>query len=105
MKTLLMVSSLITALITATGAGAESDDRSWQLKKLFSPTSRDLAREAAGHVLIFDGLRDTDVEQAMQSEFERIGSTMFVRTRITDRSGALLQDKTGGYVTEDDDCD
>ena len=68
MKTLLMVSSLITALITATGAGAESDDRGWQLKKLFSPTSQDLARQPAGQVFIFDGLRDTDVEQAMQSE-------------------------------------
>ena len=105
MKTLLMVSSLIAALITATGAGAGSDDRSWQLKRLFSPTSRDLAREAAGRVLIFDGLRDTDVEQAMQTEFERVGNMMFVRTVVTDRSGALLQDKTGGYVTEDDDCD
>jgi len=74
MKTLLLVSSFITALIAAAGAGAESDDRGWQLKKLFSPTSRDLAREAAGHVFIFDGLRDTDVRQAMQSESERIGS-------------------------------
>ncbi|MGB5452256.1 MAG: hypothetical protein WBN00_09200 [Sedimenticolaceae bacterium] len=105
MKTLLTVSSLIAVLITATGAGAESDDRGWQLKKLFSPTSQDLAREAAGRVFIFDGLRDTDVELAMQSEFERVGSMMFVRTRITDRPGALLQDKTGAYVTEDDDCD
>ena len=74
MKTLLMFSSLITALITAAGAGAESDDRGWQLEKLFSPTSRDLAREATGHAFIFDGLRDTDVEQAMQSEFERIAT-------------------------------
>jgi len=105
MKTLLTVSSLIAVLITATGAGAESDDRGWQLKKLFSPTSQDLARAAAGRVFIFDGLRDTDVELAMQSEFERVGSMMFVRTRITDSSGALLQDKTGAYVTEDDDCD
>ena len=56
-------------------------------------------------MLIFDGLRDTDVEQAMQTEFERVGNMMFVRTVVTDRSGALLQDKTGGYVTEDDDCD
>ena len=104
MKTLLTVSSLITAPITATGAGAESDDRGWQLKKLFSPTSRDLAREAAGHVFIFDGSRDIEAGQAMQSEFERVGSMMFVCTRITDRSGVLLQDKTGGYVTEDDDC-
>lgn len=105
MKTLLTVSSLIAALITATGANAESDDRGWQLKKLFSPTSQDLAREADGRVFIFDGLRDADVELAMQSEFERVGSMMFVRTRITDRSGAPLRDKTGGYVTEDDDCD
>jgi hypothetical protein len=105
METLLMVSSLITALITATGAGAESDDRGWQLKKLFSPTSRNLAHEAAGHVFIFDGLLDTDVRQAMQRDFERIGSKMFARTRITDRSGALLQDETGGHVAEDEDCD
>ena len=105
MKTLLMVSSLITALITATGAGAGSDDRSWQLKRLFSPTSRDLAREAAGHVFIFDGLRDTDVKQAMQSEFERIGSMMFVRTVVTDDEGKPVRDgKTGQTVTEDDDC-
>ena len=105
MKTLLTVSALVATLVSATGAGAQSDDRGWQLKRLFSPTSQDLAREAAGRVFIFDGLRDTDVERALQTEFERVGSMMFVRTVVTNRSGAPLQDKTDGYVTEDDDCD
>ena len=105
MKTLLTVSTLIATLVTAAGAGAQSDGRDWQLKRLLNPTSQDLAREATGRVFIFDGLLDTDVERAMQTQFERVGSMMFVRTGVTDRSGAPLRDKTGGYATEDDDCD
>ncbi len=105
MKIRLTVATLITTLVVAGGAGAQADNHGWQLKKLFSPTSQDLAREARGQIFIYDGLRDTDVERALQNEFERIGSMMFVRTVITDRSGAPLRDETGGYVTEDDDCD
>lgn len=105
MKTWLTVSALIATLVIAGSAGAQSHDRGWQLQKLFSPTSQDLAREARGQVFIYDGLLDTDIEQVLQSEFERVGSMMFVRTVITDRSGEPLRDETGGYATEDDDCD
>lgn len=106
MKTITICSTLITAVLIVGTADAQSDDRTWQLEKVFNPKSQDLAREARGRVFIYDGLRDTDIEQALESEFERVGSMMFVRTVITDRSGDPLRDETSGsYVTEDDDCD
>jgi hypothetical protein len=106
MKTTTICSTLIAALLTVGTADAQSDDRSWQLEKIFDPTPQDLAHEAHGRVFIYDGLRDTDIEQALESEFGRVGSMMFVRTVITDRSGDPLRDETSGdYVTEDDDCD
>ena len=78
----------------------------WQREKLLQPTDRDLAREAAGRVHIFDGMTDSDIELAMRTQFDRVASMMFVRTIVTDQAGAPLKDGlTGEYVVEDDDCD
>lgn len=106
MKTLITRTALLATLLIAASANAQSDARTWQLKKIFNPTPADLNREASGRVFIYDGLRDTDIEQALQNQFERVGAMMFVRTVVTGRSGAPLRDGTSGdYVTEDDDCD
>ena len=84
--------------------GSGFDD--WQQQKLLQPTDRDLAREDAGRVYIFDGMKDSDIELAMQAQFDRVASMMFVRTVVTDESGTPLRDGlTGDYVVEDDDCD
>lgn len=86
-------------------AGADENYRKWQTDRLYTPTKQQLAREKSGRVIIFDGLRDSEVEQAMDSQFDRLDSMMFVRTIVTDKVGAPLTDEQGSYVTEDDDCD
>jgi hypothetical protein len=51
-------------------------------------------------------MKDSDIELAMQAQFDRVASMMFVRTVVTDESGTPLRDGlTGDYVVEDDDCD
>ena len=40
-----------------------------------------------------------------ETEFDRIDSMMCVRTMVTEQAGKPHRDgKTGGNVTEDDDC-
>jgi hypothetical protein len=99
------LTSLMTASLATGIACAETDYREWQLDRIHSPTPQQLAREQAGRVTIYDGLRDTDVERAMETRFDRIPSMMFVRTVVTDQAGNPVDDKkTGGKATEDDDC-
>jgi len=78
----------------------------WQTNLLFNPTSRQLELENKGRVNIYDGLKDTEVAHALDSQFDRIQSMMFVRTVVTGNGGEPLVDPvTGNKVLEDDDCD
>jgi len=63
---------------------------------LFNPSDAVLHAEAKGRVTIYDGLEDRVVDQALDTQFERIDRMMFVRTRET------LPD---GSIEVDDDCD
>jgi hypothetical protein len=92
--------------LSASIATAETDHRGWQLDRIHAPTGQQLVREQAGRVSIFDGLRDSDVELAMDIQFDRVASMMFVRTVVTDDTGTPRRDQhNGGYILEDDDCD
>ena len=78
----------------------------WQTNLLFNPTPRQLELENKGRVNIYDGLKDTEVARALDTQFDRIQSMMFVRTVVTDKDGeALIDPETGNKVLEDDDCD
>ena len=105
MRNLVFCLVLATAPLTTNVFADEADYRDWQLRTLFQPGARDLARESAGRVHIYDGLKDSDIDRAMQTQFDRIGSMMFVRTVATEDTGAPLIDETTGIVVEDDDCD
>ncbi|MCB1772861.1 MAG: hypothetical protein KDI88_04545 [Gammaproteobacteria bacterium] len=77
-------------------AVAQGHDMSWEMKQLHEPPPFLLAREERGQVTIFDGLPSTEVDRALDGQFDRIGRMMFVRTRhVSD----------DGDVTVDDDCD
>ena len=87
------------------GAAFASDISDTELRRLFAPTPAELAAETAGRIYIYEGLRDTDVERALQEEFERVGSMMFIRTKVTDDSGEVRQDpETGAELVADDGC-
>jgi len=104
-NTILSLCCIYTSM-TAGIATAETDYRGWQLDRIHAPAEQQLARENSGRVNIFDGLRDSDVEDAMDTQFERVANMMFVRTIVTDDTGTPLRDQhNGGYILEDDDCD
>lgn len=106
MRNLIICLAVTLVPLTGNMAFADAGFDDWQREKLLQPTDRDLAREGAGRVHIFDGLKDSDIELAMQTQFDRLASMMFVRTVVTDETGAPMRDgATGESVDEDDDCD
>ena len=92
-------------LLTALTGSALADVRDIELRRLFEPTPAELKAERAGRIFIYEGLRDRDVERAMEEEFDRIDSIMFIRLQVTDEEGEPLKDpETGAAVYQDDGC-
>lgn len=80
--------------------------RSWQLSLLFNPGEQQYEMESRGRVFIYDGLRDSEVERALDEQYDRVESMMFVNTVITDEDGVPMRDEdTGEMLVEDDGCD
>jgi hypothetical protein len=50
----------------------------WQERRLFEPTPSELREEAQGRVFIYDGVTDPVVDRAMDEQFARIESMMFI---------------------------
>ncbi|MBK1707150.1 hypothetical protein [Halochromatium glycolicum] len=84
---------------------AADDIREIQMRRLLQPTDAELAQERKGRIYIYESLTHQDIEQAMDDEFERVESMMFIRVPKTDESGDVIKDKeTGEVVIEDDGC-
>jgi hypothetical protein len=100
-----LVVSVLLALLRLGLAGASEAGDSWQEQMLFNPSATQLELERRGRIMIYDGLKDTQITRAMDTQFDRIQSMMFVRTITTDFKGEALRDKeTGDVVIEDDGC-
>ena len=78
----------------------------WQQRRLEQPTTAELQWERSGHVMIYEGMTDREVELALEDHFNRVQSMMFINTVITDDKGNPLKDpESGKIVTENDGCD
>jgi hypothetical protein len=95
----------LAAALLWSGTVAATDVSDIELRRLFEPTQAELAAEEQGRIYIYDGLRDVDVQRALDEEFERVDHMMFIRTRKTDETGEVKRDADTGTVEyEDDGC-
>jgi len=94
-------------LISAAGAsyGKEMDLMyEFQLEKLADPSEEQLNMESEGQVFIYDGLKDSDIKLALDTQQHRMQSMMFVNVIWTDKSGQPVVDPYTGEIVTDDDC-
>jgi hypothetical protein len=95
-----------TALTGALPSGAaeaavQTSLEQWLLRRLNEPTERERTHERAGHVYVYDGLADRDVDRALDTQFDRIEYMMFVGTR---RTAPVASDTAGQTATESPGC-
>jgi hypothetical protein len=102
-KVALMIAVRLVIFIAFSIAGSAAalavqpaDD--WQVQRLLQPTDAQRAREQQGHIFIYDGVKDRDVEHAMDQGFDRIGSMMFINVKKTKKDSA----GSASDVDEDD---
>jgi hypothetical protein len=85
-------------------AGEFDLDYEWQRERLLSPNEQERESEKAGRVFIYHGLKDSDVELALNEHPHRIEHMMFVNTVHTDENGDPIIDTETGEPVMDDDC-
>ena len=101
-RSLIKKTQLIAVLTIALGVpinqvlAADDISDNYDQNVLFNPSEAVLLAEARGRVTIYDGLEHRVVDQALDTQFQRIDNMMFVRTRET------LPD--GSEETDDDGC-
>jgi len=99
----------ILAMSSVFSHSALADDdpqQSWQLSLLFNPGDHQYEMERRGRIFIYDGLRDTVIDQALDEQYDRIEGMMFVNTVVTDDDGVPMTDpETGELLVENDGCD
>jgi hypothetical protein len=77
----------------------------WKVRRLMEPTPQELEKERKGTVYIYDGLTEREVDAALNTQFPRIQSMMFIGTVKTDQSGEPLQDTNSGQpIQESGNC-
>jgi len=100
-----LVVSMSQNVLAASGQATHKPD-GWLMKMIYQPSPSLLRREARGFVNIYDGFTDTQVDEILDRQFERIGHMMFTRMKITSTSGSVLKDPvTGKDMVADDGCD
>ncbi len=81
------------------------DEYSWQVRQLLEPGKAWLGSESHGKILIYQGLKDTDVNSAMEDQYNRNEHMMFINTAVADMESQPLSDPdTGEIIVEDDGC-
>ncbi len=91
-KLMLGIGTMLTLVLPV-----QAENTEWQVRRLLQPTPEEERRDASGRIFIYDGLHEAQVNQAMDSQFHRVDSMMFVRTRVDTADGET--------EVEDDGCD
>jgi hypothetical protein len=107
-----IIATLFLAVLTGSVQAEESigdlalldNADKWQTNRLFEPTTFQREKETQGQIMIYDGLRDTTVKDALDTNFERIENMMFTRVVVTNQVGQPERDEEGNVITEDDGC-
>ena len=71
-------------------------EQDWQQRRLLNPSADERTREERGQVFIYDGLAEAQVDQAVDTQFERLQNMMFIRVR---------RPQPDAGISMDDDCD
>ena len=100
---------LLLSVLPILGAHTRADDDraidEWQRSQLFQPSDRLIQKERQGRVFIYEEMLESDIEKAMDTQFNRIEHMMFIRTIPTDKEGKPARDEqTGELVFADDGC-
>lgn len=102
----IVVAALLLASVTAQTRADETAAMKWKMSQLYQPSADQLRREQRGHVFIYDGLKDKDIDRAMNTQFERLDRMMFTRVVVTNKHGETNVDSATGEVEVlDDGCD
>lgn len=96
---------VLTLPINAFAEDADTSLHDWEVRRLMHPSPQELRDEKSGKVYIYDGLTDREVDEALDSHFDRIQSMMFVGTIRTDAQGQQSVDSgTGEPMQESGGC-
>lgn len=71
---------------------ASADVRDIELRRLFEPTPAEVQSEKSGRIYIYEGMRESDISRAMEEEFDRVDSMMFIRTQRPVRVPSVTND-------------
>ena len=88
---------LLTQTATAIQAAEYIGSEGWQQRRLFTPSPNELQQEAAGRIFIYDGMMEADLDHALDDQFQRLESMMFIRTKRQLPEGEIV-------AYDDDDC-
>ena len=95
----------ISLLLAMSTVSLAVDVSEIELRRLFDPTPAEIQAESSGRIYIYEGLRDIDVERAIEEEFNRVDSMMFIRVKQTDEEGDVRKDpESGQAMVQDDGC-
>ncbi|MGD2118067.1 MAG: hypothetical protein PVG66_06900 [Chromatiales bacterium] len=96
----LLAGFCLLPLLAAGESKPENAVYDWQIKHLMQPDGRQLQLEQQRQqVFIYEGLKLSDVELALDDHFNRIQHMMFIGTRLPPSAGG------GAERTEQDGCE
>lgn len=100
----LIVVFLLCTSVMAAQDGAMDLMYEFQLDQLMDPSEEQIQLEKEGYVFIYDGLKESDIQLALDKYQNRMGSMMFINVVWTNEAGEPLVDPYTGQPIVDNDC-